>query len=69
MTKARIDKLVRPHLASIQTYQPVDPPELLAERAGIAADAVIKLNGNENPYGPSPKGPGGRRERAASHIS
>ena len=55
MTKARIDKLVRPHLASIQTYQPVDPPELLAERAGIAADAVIKLNGNENPYGPSPK--------------
>ena len=55
MTKTPIDKLIRPHLASIQTYQPVDPPEMLAERAGIPADAVIKLNGNENPYGPSPK--------------
>ena len=55
MTKAPIDKLIRPHLASIQSYQPVDPPEMLAERAGIPADAVIKLNGNENPYGPSPK--------------
>ena len=55
MTKTQIEKLIRPHLTSIQTYQPVDPPELLAERAGISADAVIKLNGNENPYGPSPK--------------
>ena len=55
MTKTQIEKLIRPHLASIQTYQPVDPPEMLAERAGISADAVIKLNGNENPYGPSPK--------------
>ena len=50
-----IDKLVRPHLASIETYTPVDPPELLAKKAGIPEDQVIKLNGNENPYGASPK--------------
>ncbi len=53
--KKQIEQLIRPHLASVQTYQPVDPPELLAERAGIPAESIIKLNGNENPYGPSPK--------------
>ncbi len=67
MTRTRIDKLIRPHLASIQTYQPVDPPELLAERAGIPAEDVIKLNGNENPYGPSPKVQGAVA-RAQLHI-
>ena len=50
-----IEKLIRPHLADIQTYDPVDPPELLAERAGIPLEKVVKLNGNENPYGGSPK--------------
>ncbi len=55
MPEDRVEKLIRPHLASIQTYQPVDPPEVLAERAGISAESVVKLNGNENPYGPSPK--------------
>ena len=50
-----VEKLIRPHLTDIQTYDPVDPPELLAKRAGIAPDKVVKLNGNENPYGGSPK--------------
>ena len=55
MPENQVEKLIRPHLASIQTYQPVDPPEVLAERAGISPDSIVKLNGNENPYGPSPK--------------
>ena len=50
-----IDKLVRPHLANVKTYEPVDPPELLAQRAGIPEDQIIKLNGNENPFGGSPR--------------
>ncbi len=50
-----IEKLIRPHLADIETYQPVDPPELLAEKAGIPPEKIIKLNGNENPFGASPK--------------
>ena len=54
MTQRRVEDLIRPHLVSVQTYQPVDPPEVLAERAGIPAESVVKLNGNENPYGPSP---------------
>ena len=55
MTSVDIERLIRPHLANVETYEPVDPPELLAERAGIPPDKIIKLNGNENPYGPSPK--------------
>ena len=50
-----IDSLVRRHLVEVQTYKSVDPPEVLAERAGIPQDKVVKLNGNENPYGPSPR--------------
>ena len=46
--------MIRSHLADLQTYEPVDPPEVLAQQAGIPEDEIIKLNGNENPYGPSP---------------
>ena len=55
MADKRIDALIRPHLAAVQTYQPVDPPEVLARRAGIPIESIVKLNGNENPYGPSPR--------------
>lgn len=50
-----IKRLIRPHLIDIQTYDAVDPPELIAQRAGIPESQIIKLNGNENPYGGSPK--------------
>ncbi|MCH8206562.1 MAG: histidinol-phosphate transaminase [Chloroflexi bacterium] len=55
MKRADVEKLIRPHLANIETYASVDPPELLAKKAGIPPEKVIKLNGNENPYGGSPK--------------
>lgn len=50
-----IRSLMRPHLLDMQSYEGVDPPELLAKRAGIPVERIVKLNGNENPYGPSPK--------------
>ena len=46
--------LLQPHIRGLEIYQGVDPMEVLAQKAGIPADKVIKLNGNENPYGPSP---------------
>ena len=55
MSKPTLGDLIRPHLANIRTYSPVDPPEVLAQRAGIPVDRIVKLNGNENPYGASPK--------------
>lgn len=36
-------------------YQPIEPADLLAERLGVPAADVAKLDGNENPYGPSPR--------------
>ena len=48
-----IEKLIKPHLVKVNTYKSVDPPELLAEKAGIPRDKIIKLNGNENPKEPS----------------
>ena len=48
------DKML-PHIRRLKPYHGVDPMEVIAERAGIPAEQVIRLNGNENPYGPSPK--------------
>ena len=50
-----IQKFIRPHLLDVNTYDAVDAPEVLAERAGIKKQSILKLNGNENPFGPSPK--------------
>ena len=50
-----INKLIRPHLANIETYSSVEPPEVLAQISGIPESKIVKLNGNENPYGPSPR--------------
>ena len=50
-----VHKLVRSHLSDTTTFASVDPPEVLARRAGVPEDRIIRLNANENPYGASPK--------------
>ncbi|MBI4311633.1 MAG: histidinol-phosphate transaminase [Chloroflexi bacterium] len=52
---ADIRSLMLPHLVEAEAYAAIDPPEVLAREAGIPEDQVIKLDGNENLYGPSPK--------------
>jgi histidinol-phosphate aminotransferase len=49
-----LKEMMLPHIRRLKPYQGVDPMEVIAERAGIPADQVIRLNGNENPFGPSP---------------
>jgi histidinol-phosphate aminotransferase len=48
-------RLIRPDILAMIGYEPIEPSEVLAERLGIPADKVAKLDGNENPYGPSPR--------------
>ncbi len=48
---------IRSLFAGLEPYEPIDPVEILAERVGIRPDQVIKLDGNENPYGCSPRVP------------
>ena len=49
-----IGGLLRRHLATAGTFASVDPPEVLARRAGVPEDKLIRLNANESPYGCSP---------------
>ena len=54
MTQKNMPSML-PHIQALETYEGVDPMEVMAERAGIPSEKIIRLNGNENPYGPSPK--------------
>ncbi len=52
---SQIEKLMRSHMVKFATYHGVDPSEELARKAGIKPEDVIRLNANENPYGPLDK--------------
>lgn len=47
-------RLVRPELLEMAGYEPIEPVDMLAEELGVPAEKIVKLDGNENPYGPSP---------------
>jgi histidinol-phosphate aminotransferase len=54
-SKADVRSLVRPHILEMPGYEPVEPVDVMARRLGLRIDQIAKLDGNENPYGPSPK--------------
>jgi histidinol-phosphate aminotransferase len=45
---------VRKAIANISGYHGPEDPEYLAKRLGRPIESIIKLDANENPYGPSP---------------
>lgn len=47
--------LLRPDIAALEPYTPIVPLEVLAARLGLPIDRLVKLDANENPYGPSPR--------------
>lgn len=50
-----ITSLIRSDIEQLQPYTPIIPFEALSERLGLLPDEIIKLDANENPYGPSPR--------------
>lgn len=67
MTRSAAE-FVQPHWRDLDPYDAAEPPETLAERAGIPEDQVVKLNANENPYGPSPKALEAARRADRLHV-
>lgn len=52
--KSGVDFL-RPHLLKVAPYTPIEPFEVLAARYGRTPQQIVKLDANENPYGPPPE--------------
>ncbi|MCX7671609.1 MAG: histidinol-phosphate transaminase [Anaerolineae bacterium] len=54
MTSARFARLLRPHIAELEPYTPIVPFEVLSRQLGRPPEQIVKLDANENPYGPHP---------------
>jgi histidinol-phosphate aminotransferase len=53
--KKLTERLVRQHIFDLEPYEPIVPLDILSEQIGIPIAKLIKLDGNENPYGCSPR--------------
>lgn len=45
---------IRPDILDMEEYQPVVPLDVLSQELGIPVEKLVKLDANENPYGPLP---------------
>ena len=48
-----IASLLRADIAGFAPYTPIVPLDVLAQRLGLPLADLIKLDANENPYGPT----------------
>ena len=48
-------RFVRRHLRQLAPYTPIEPFEVLSARLGRDPSDIVKLDANENPYGPPPE--------------
>jgi histidinol-phosphate aminotransferase len=51
----QVAALIRPGILEMDAYTPIVPFEVLCERLGLPAEQIVKVDANENPYGPSPR--------------
>ena len=50
-----IKKMMNPQFENFSVYASMPSNDSLIEKYSIKADKIVKLNGNENPFGPHPK--------------
>lgn len=60
--------LVRPEVLDLEEYVPIQPFEVLSKRLGVPAHQIVKLDANENPYGPLPSVAEALAEYSYYHI-
>ena len=56
------------HIQTLPPYVPIEPFEVLSARLGREPSEIIKLDANENPYGPSPAARRALAELEYPHI-
>lgn len=54
MSSFNPQNFLRPDIATMEPYVPIVPFEVLSARLGRRPEEIVKLDANENPYGPSP---------------
>jgi histidinol-phosphate aminotransferase len=62
------DSLIQPHIMIMPAYEPILPLEVLSQRLGISQERIVKLDANENPYGPLPEAMQALAELEMLHI-
>jgi histidinol-phosphate aminotransferase len=63
-----VESLISPHLREMQPYTPIVPFEVLSRRLGRKPEDIVKLDANENPYGPSPRALAAIAQASTLHI-
>jgi len=61
-------KLVRSHILDMPAYEPILPFEVLSQQLNLPIERLIKLDANENPYGPLPEVRQALAELPFTHI-
>ncbi len=49
-----LESMLRRDIAALEPYTPIQPFDVLSRRLGINPSQIVKLDANENPYGPVP---------------
>ena len=62
------EMLVRPDIAALEAYTPIQPFDVVSAQLGIPIENIIKLDANENPFGPAPGVVQALREFPFYHI-
>lgn len=55
MNESQVAALIRPAIFNMQPYTPIVPFEVLSRQLGLPTTQIVKVDANENPYGPSPR--------------